>query len=132
MRRRDLVLIITILVCVIGALGTLTLIQMEAAGRSERNVRLICEKLQRIDGEPCQLEQPSDTGTRLFAFIRRAEGAGPKAPRVAHVEDCTVAVSTNNVYHTVNSPYRSQLKIVPERCYPTIIAAKAAGARAPG
>lgn len=58
------------------------------------------------------------TSREVRAEIRLAEAA------------CPVAVSQRGICHTLSSPYRAQVR--PVRCFPTVAAAKAAGARAPG
>lgn len=57
--------------CFTAAIACLILLQMQGQARSEVNVAGICSRLERIDGEPCALVQPSATETRLFAFLRR-------------------------------------------------------------
>ncbi|WP_182422342.1 hypothetical protein [Aureimonas sp. ME7] len=71
MRTRDLILIIGAMACFTMAIATLILINGQTTHRSERNIQIICDELQKLNGKPCQLLQPSDTETKLFAFIRR-------------------------------------------------------------
>ncbi len=71
MRKRDLAFIITAMACFSLALASLILFQMQASTRAERNVAILCDKLTEINGKPCDLVQPSEAETRLFAFIRR-------------------------------------------------------------
>lgn len=71
MRKRDLMLIVGFMACFTLALAALILSNIETQRRSETNIGLLCAKLEAIDGKPCQLLQPSEEETRLFAFIRR-------------------------------------------------------------
>lgn len=71
MDKRGLLLIIGAMACCTAAIACLIILQMQSNGRTERNVQVLCDRLEELDGQPCELMQPSDTETRLFAFVRR-------------------------------------------------------------
>ncbi len=71
MTRRDLLLIIGAMACFTAAIAALIILNAQSAQRSEVNIGILCQKLVRVTNEPCGLLQPSDTETKLFAFIRR-------------------------------------------------------------
>lgn len=70
MRKRDLALIVGFMACFTGALGTMSLWQIQTQRRSEVNVGSICDRLEKLDGKPCSLVQPSDAEMRMFTFLR--------------------------------------------------------------
>ncbi len=71
MTRRDLMLIIGAMACFSAAIAALIMLNAQSAQRSEINIEILCRKLVQVTNQPCELVQPSDTETKLFAFIRR-------------------------------------------------------------
>ncbi len=71
MTRRDLLLIIGAMACFTAAIAALIVMSAESSRRAERNVDILCRKLVQVTNQPCELIQPSDAETKLFAFIRR-------------------------------------------------------------
>ena len=134
MRRRDLVLVIAIMACFIAALGALITLQMEASARSEANIRTICQKLQKMDGQPCNLIAPPPASNRLNAWIRgrvdQPQSNFASGVRLAGSSRCPVAVSNAGIYHVRSSPYRAM--VAEHNCFASEREALEAGYRPPG